>query len=305
MNDNVLSNLSFSEQTPSWRWDFVRALMDENRKPNRTTEPLVARAWRFLRRWIKGSGVTRMQLQADYPDIYAAYALYANPQSERWIVEAGLLSDASFEKVGEFVGKPASVIELYGKLFYDIRDKRAAKGYIANRVLMPAAQRGMDGRDYDFFMKTMAYFAGWSAMTEFVCDGELTEDMQTMLNNNFVNRMLKLGYIATHRLEVNNYNAIEVIEQCVKLRELEQTRRGPLSQNETWSVMESLLRKCATTAMSGTSDHEKDGQMIETLTYPAHEPRVLENTSGGRPILTYGDPIPICAPVDAGSVASL
>lgn len=292
MNDGFLDNLSFPEQTPSWRWDSVRAFLSEGKKPNRTTERLVVRAWRFLRRWVKSTQTGRIQLRAEYPDIYEAYAMFANPQSERWLVEAGLLSEADFKTIGDFVGKSADVVQLYGELFYDIREKRKARGYIANRILSPAAQRGLDGRDYDFFMKTLAYFAGWNAMSEFVGDGEMSEDMQTMLNNNFVNRMLKLGYLATHRLEVNNYNAIEVIEQCIKLRELEQNRRGPLSQNETWQVMEGLLRKCGTSVESGTFDEEKDGKMLETVTYSPIEPRVLENTSG-RKILAYGEPIPV------------
>ncbi len=290
MTDSFLNTLA--ERTPSWRWDFVRSLLSENKKPNRSTDKHVTRAWRFLRRWTRSTELGRMQMRGDYPDLCAAYTLFANPQSERWLIEAGLLSDASFEKIGEFVGAPAEVVELYGVLFYDIRDKRSARGYIANRILTPAAQRGMDGRDYDFFLKTLSYFAGWSAMTEFVGDGDLSEDTQSMLNQNFHNRMLKLGYLATHRLDVNNYNAIEVIEQCVKLRELESAKRGPLSQNETWSMMESLLRKCATSVDGGTLDQEVDGKLLETVTYSPHEPRVLENTDG-KPRLVFGDPIPI------------
>src|ERR1035437_7159552 len=300
MSDNLLDNLSFDEQTPSWRWDYVRALTSDGRKPNRTTDKIVTQAWRFLRRWTRGSASGRMQLKQEYPHLYAAYAVCANPQSERWLLEAGLLSQASFEAIGTFTGLDPIVIELYGQLFYDIREKRSARGYIANRILMPAAQRGMDGRDYDFFLKTISYFAGWDIMTQFVGDGELDENTQQYLSNNFVARMTKLGYIATHRLEVNNYNAVEVIEQCIKLRELEHSNKGPLSQNETWSMMEGLLRKCATAVETGPTDRMEDGNILETITCEAHEPRVLENTSVEK-ILAYGDPIPI----DAGPAVQL
>jgi hypothetical protein len=275
------------ENSPSWRWDLVKALLHEGRRPGRSMDKHVQNAFRFLSRWKKSTEVDRYLLKRDYPTLFSAYLLYANPHSERWLVEAGLLSEATFEDIGKYTAHKAKVVELYGEMFYDIREKREAKGYIANRVLIPAAQRGMDGRDFDCFLKMLAYFAGWKVMTDFIADGDMSDETRQFLSTNFMDSMLKLGYQATHRLDVNNYNAMAVIEQCVKLRELEQARHGSLTHAESWAIMESLLKKCATVPRT------------EAPQLSAVEPRVLENT-GDRKILTYGDPIPVMAGANNG-----
>jgi len=274
------------EGSPSWRWDFVKALIQENRKPSRMAEKPVVEAYRFLRRWNNATQADRFILRRDYPDLFAAYTMFANPSSEKWIVEAGLLSEASDDDIGQFAGHRGSVVKLYGQLFYDVRDKRASKGYIANQVLIPAVQRGLDGRDFDFCFKSLAYFGGWKVFTEFISEGAMSDDTRHFFAENFMDQMMKLGYKASHRIELNNFTALKVLELCVKLRELEQTRSGPLTHSETWGIMEGLLKKCGTTVV--------EGKAIPTEI----EPRVLENTQGK--VLTFGDPIPIYSGADNG-----
>ncbi len=277
---------SLYEGSPSWRWDFVKALIQEGRKPPRTAEEPVKAAYRFLKRWKQATQVDRYLLQRDYPNIFSAYLLYANPKSEKWLLEAGLLSEASDSDIGRYAGHRPEVVKVYGLLFYDVRDRRGAKGYIANQILVPAVQRGMDGRDFDFCLKALAYFAGWQAMTDFVSDGQMSDETRAFFAENFMDQMLKLGYKATHRVEVNNFTAMQIIETCVKLREIETSRTGPLTQGETWGIMEGLLKKCATTMTTGKA---VTGEV---------EPRILENTDGK--ILSYGDPIPIKAGANNG-----
>jgi len=278
LNDEISS---LYEGSPSWRWDFVKVLVQENRKPSRLAEKPIVDAYRFLKRWMNASEVDRYLLKRDYPDVFSAYVLFANPHSEKWVIEAGLLSEASDADIGQFAGHRAGTVNLYGQLFYDVRERRSAKGYIANQVLVPAVQRGMDGRDFDFCLKSLAYFGGWKVLTDFVAEGAMSEDTRHFFTENFMDQMLKLGYKATHRLEVNNFTSIQIIEMCVKLRELEQTRTGPLTHSETWGIMENLLKKCGTTVAQG-----------QAITAGV-EPRVLENTNGK--ILSYGDPIPVTA----------
>jgi hypothetical protein len=274
------------EGSPSWRWDFVKALIQENRKPSRMVEKSIGDAYKFLKRWRTATEVDRYLLKRDYPELFSAYLLYANPQSEKWLLEAGLLSDADDATIGQFAGHKPATVKLYGELFYDVREKRSAKGYIANQILVPAVQRGMDGRDFDFCLKALAYFGGWKVLTDFVSEGAMSEETRHFFSENFMDQMLKLGFKATHRLEANNFTSVQIIEMCVKLRELEQTRTGPLTHSETWGIMESLLKKCGTTVTQG-----------QAITVGV-EPRVLENTNGK--VLSYGDKIPVTAGEDHG-----
>ena len=47
------------EGSPSWRWDFVKALIQENRKPSRLAEKPINDAYKFLKRWSNASEATR------------------------------------------------------------------------------------------------------------------------------------------------------------------------------------------------------------------------------------------------------
>lgn len=269
------------DQAPAWRWDLAVAYSDEFRTPTRSSDPEVRAAWKFLAKWREcTSKVDKFNLRTIFPDLMPAYLMYVNPLSAKWLLEAGLLSGASVEDLSKFTGCPQPVIRKYGQLFYDIEEKRSARGYVISRVLMPAIQRGVDSRDYDFFMKSLAYFAGWKILVAFLSDELMDSEARAFFSDNFVDRMLKLGYVATHKLEINNYTATEVIDHCIKLRDLERAQGTPANQTEAWRILESLLQRCATTVTPATQ---------RTLT--AHEARVLEHQA--LPALKFGDKIPI------------
>ena len=89
LNDEISS---LYEGSPSWRWDFVKVLVQENRKPSRLAEKPIVDAYRFLKRWMNASEVDRYLLKRDYPDVFSAYVLFANPHSEKWVI-SGLVKN--------------------------------------------------------------------------------------------------------------------------------------------------------------------------------------------------------------------
>jgi len=259
-----------SRNSPSRVWELVCALKAENRMPSRRPEYAAVREGiYFLRRY--DSSVTtkeRTTLENDYPDLYMAHELYGDLSSERWILEAGLLTDISLADLASYIGQTESVVRKYGAVFYDIKPRLGARGYVLNHVCMPAVRRGMHGRDYDFLYKTMAYCLGWKVFTEFIDGKGMSDDSRGALEHSFRDRLLKLGWLAANRLEVNNFNGVEVIEQCLKLQELEKLRGPAVGQSEAYVVLQTLLTNCRATILPAGKDLCLD------------EPRVSEVLSG-------------------------
>jgi len=274
-------NIGMLDDLPSHRWETVALLVECQRKPNRrTSDKFIHRGFNFLKRYSTATALSKLDVRRDYPDLYWAYGIYDNPNSERWIIEAGLLTDISTQALAKYVGKPLMVIQTYEKMFYDVRSRLDSRGYMLNRIMMPAFDRGVHARDFDLLYKILAYCMGWKTFTEFIDSRPLADETRAQLSGSFQDRMLKLGWMAAHRLEINNYNAIEVIDKCIRLREVEsQQNLGGAGRDEVMGLLGGLLDRCVTTMLPIREVLQLD------------EPRVT-----GRNVLKYGEKIPIAVP---------
>lgn len=241
----MTESIDFCENTPSELWDTVVAMVDEKRAPSRRDEDEVyRRGFNFLKRWRTSTKVDRWAMKRDYPTLFSAFVLYANPQSEKWMIEAGLLTETPVEKIAEYVGQAVEVIKDYALFFFNVRSRLRSRGYILNQIMMPAFARGMHQRDYDMLFKTMAYCMGWDVFTEFLDKRSMSAQTRSKLSDGFKDNLIKLGYIATQRIEVNNFNATMVIELCLKLAEMERATGLGASNDEAMVLMQSLLSQC-------------------------------------------------------------
>lgn len=276
-------DLSLLDDMPERRWQVIALLVESGRMPRRRAgEDDIRRGFHFLRRYKAPAPlVSKLVLRDEYPELYWAYGLYENPKSERWIIEAGLLTDVPLPELAEYVAKPLGVVQTYERMFYDVRDRLGSRGYILNRVLMPSYSRGMHSRDFDLMFKTLAYCAGWSIFKEFIDSGVLTDDSRSFLESGRNDRLLKLGWMASHRLEVNNFNALEVMDLCLKLQEMEQNLKGG-TRDDVNKLLAGLLQSCVTTMLP------RDCKVID-------EPRAGVGVG-----LKYGEAIPVTAEVHDG-----
>jgi len=274
-----------SDDAPNWRWAVVRAMYDNSEPPSRNPEEnAFNRGLRFLRQLKKNRIVDVLAARREYPDLYTAHNLYENTGSERWIIEAGLLTNVGLAELGKYVAQSEEVIKTYALYFFDVKDKLDSRGYILNRVLTPASQKmGISPQDPDFAYKSMAYGLGWDGFTEFIDRRGLSDKLRGFLNTDFKDRLVKLGWMATHVVSLNNFTAIPIFEQVLKLMSMELQTRNEMgvSKDETLALMGALLNSCKVTILPYGSDLCLD------------EPRALEMIHGGRPKLSYGDPIPI------------
>lgn len=280
MEDRVI----ISRNSPSWIWDTVCAMNDDNRTPPRKQEYAALREGvYFLRRYDAASSSDVLTLERDYPDLFAAHELYINPVGERWILEAGLLTDLTLAELGEYISQPEAVIKKYSEIFYNIRPRLGARGYVLNHIFMPAIRRGMNGRDFDFLYKTLAYCLGWTVFTEFIDAKAMSDGSRTLLEAAFRDRMLKLGWIAANRLEVNNFNGTAILEQCLKLQELEKDKGPTAGQAEAHLVLQALLASCKTTILpSGKDlclDEPRVDELVAGVPYPKYVKPAIEVTS--------------------------
>jgi hypothetical protein len=278
--------IRFLDNGPDWRWSQVRSLVVEKRDPGRAVRDSHVRdGWRFFKRWRKSTEADLPYLKQDYPHLTSAYILYANPQSERWIIEAGLLTDVSHEELSEYVGHHVEVIRTYEKYFYDVRPKLGSRGYILNQILIPAVTNGIHERDYDFLYKTLAYCGGWKVFCEFIDNRNMSEDSYAFLQNNFKDRMLKLGWITAHKVQPNNFNSGALLDACLKLKEIEQKNESPAQKDEMMTQLNHLLDHCKTTIISARAelivDEPRASELMGGAVLPRYQAPVPELTGGG------------------------
>lgn len=212
----------YDSQAPDREWQVVCSMVETNKQPSRLDRYRFQRdCVRYRRRLQRAyTAYEQQDLAEEYPDIYAAHALARNPASCRWVAEAGVLANADAQTIADYVGVTRETVDTYERLFFNVRNKLSARGYILNQIAMPAFSRGMDGRDFDFMYKIIAYCAGWGVFTDFIEYKKLEPAAETWLTESFESRVKKLGWLAAHRVEVTQYNSIEIITKCLELKKL-------------------------------------------------------------------------------------
>lgn len=266
---------------PTWRWDYVTALVDENRSPSRDESERVFRnGYRYFKRFKTSTRVDLYSLKKDYPILFAAHSLFLNPNSERWLIEAGLLTDLPELSLADYVAQPLAVVEMYRDMFFDVKDKLNSRGFILNRVLMPAYRRGVHEADKDLMFKTFAYCFGWDMFVEFIDKRKMSDRAKGFFNDVFKDQMLKLGVAATQKIEINNFNATNIMELNIKMMELD--KLAHIGGNEAQA---SILLK-------GVIDSCKVNVLSSKVPVALNEPRSSEML-GVSKLLEYGEKIPV------------
>jgi hypothetical protein len=273
--------LTFSDNSPSWRWDLISAMVEESRAPSRRKEDAwIRQGYQFLRRWAHAEYADIPSLKRDYPNLFSAHLQFVNSTSERWIIEAGLIARVPHDVLGSYIGVPASVISCFETNFFDIASKLDSPGYVVNRILCPSIHGGLSGRDFDFMYKLVAYASGWSAFTELVEVKHMSNETEDWLKVSVRQGMWKLGLRAIHCLNVNQYNALEVIEKCLDLARLEREEGPAMAHSAAEQLVKGLLGECKLNIIPSTEQLESD------------ELRATEMV-GGPLMLRFGDTIPI------------
>ncbi len=162
---------------PHWAWDFVTFCLQNQRRPSAQYDGpwCVAARHMLKRRKLSGEEPSiafgnRIRLTWQY--IAAAYNLWRKDGVARWTLEARILAGQSDKDIGLREELPAEVVECYHALFFHVRDKLHAKGFISTLLCPP--YRTLTGSDVRYVWAFFGYHAGPVVLQAFIDDFKAT-----------------------------------------------------------------------------------------------------------------------------------
>lgn len=267
---------------PEWRWSRVTAIVEQGHTPpRRASDRLIKRGCTYLKRRLRLRDLEdQCWLQSDYPDLFGAHTMYENPESEKWLIEAGVLCKQTDEDLAAYISTSPGVIKAYTDYFFDIRSRLNAPGFIINRILRPVTKRGAVTDEHDLMIKMAAWTGGWQLVKESLDSRHLSDASISWLKTSFIHELVKKGWMSVRRIDVNNFTAMELINAVLRLAELEQDvhktkmqqKDEKIQQNEVLAGLQGLLNNMQTgilrpTKVTGVEEravlleknHGKDG----------------------------------------------
>jgi hypothetical protein len=229
---------TFSSRNPrrpiDWRWKRA-ALAADGTYPlsrRRDGDAWVARAARFIREQASCEiDMDTAELAERHPIIFWAYDIWftrddtGNPVRSE--VEARLLADDHVENIARRVATEVEIIEAYQRLFFDVRERLANRGFLTHCVLGPAVHLGFQAAEYDLIWKLFALLGGPLAVDLMIDHSvgharpDRAGDLKYFVADVAQNDLRRVAMLALKTLRINNFNAMEVINNFLKLVELE------------------------------------------------------------------------------------
>jgi hypothetical protein len=217
-----------------WRWQRA-ALAAEGTYPlsrRRDGDAWVARAARFIREQDScNTELDTAELAERYPVIFWAHDIWftqgdsGNPVRSE--VEARLLADDHVENIARRVATEVEIIEAYERLFFNVHERLADRGYLMHCVLGPAVHLGFQASEYDLIWKLFALLGGPLAVDLMIDQSvgharpDRAGDLKYFVADVAKNDLRRVAMLALKTLRINNFNAMEIIDKFLKLVELE------------------------------------------------------------------------------------
>ena len=144
------------------RWQWARALRAGVVRPRRGRDDgWVRRARRLQEALARRGGDDRHPRLAQFdPPALGAYRLWCGDPRLRREVEARLLAGQAAGAIADRVGVPATVVEAFAALFYDVVDARDSPDWVAFAVFGPDPHGRLAADDGDLLGKLLAYAGG-------------------------------------------------------------------------------------------------------------------------------------------------
>jgi hypothetical protein len=165
-------------RSPMWRWNLVKELVAKGAKNHRFDGPVVGQTVRYL--CLKGNDrASHEELSREFPEIFEADQINSQPSGDRWTIEALIVARESNQKIASYLGMDEEVVDTYEHLFFDVRDRLDAKGYV-NTQLLRNTSRGMDPTDPDVAWKAIAYIYGAKVAYAWMNIGEGADSIEEL-----------------------------------------------------------------------------------------------------------------------------
>lgn len=231
-------------RTPAWRRD--RAQVSTSSRGSHHDDA-VTNEYRKFRSLISN---TKTQFSAvhDHRDMFLAHRIHLDREKTPWVgfcIEARLLCGQSDEEIAAEACCPPGAVDLYEKLFFNVRDRLKAQDWVFNMVIVPsmaksdaaallAKDKDKDKKKeawpyatslpfYDGTLKFFSYYGGVD-MLEFLRNGFREEDPPTpdkaWVDKFFANTVRRRSMAAAMTFNVNPFNAMELFGLHTRLIEV-------------------------------------------------------------------------------------
>lgn len=223
-----------------WRWQRA-ALAASGEAPlaRKGGDRWVARALAFQRRQAETRGALDLaELAEGEPAIFWAHDLRYSDGDDyggspfRSELEARLLAADQSRNIADRLNTTVAVVEAYERLFFNVIDRRANRGYLIHQVLGAQVHTGFQVQDYDLIWKLMALLGGPLAVDLMIDQSighaypERPSDLKHFVADVTQNDLRRQAMLALKTLRINNFNAMEVVDKFLKLVEIERTTGG-------------------------------------------------------------------------------
>jgi len=249
---------------PDWRFERVRRLASRHPTPGRITkrdDPYVRKARTFLLRWRHREPEDREELFVANPGLYYAYEIYERAQEDpqaALLLEARLLTQTPYHDIANACDTIPATVEWYEALFFNVRDKLAARDWITSRVLVPAMIRNFGLLDQphhaqstdddnnlppfpvwsdqviarpflDASLKMFAYFGG-AVLCDFMIHGfqsgkllHNADNLAQFLDEHWALTLRARSAQAARTFQINKYNVMELFATHARIIEVEKS----------------------------------------------------------------------------------
>ncbi len=226
-----------------WRWQRVKDLDSAKASPSRSRDDKwVQRAHKYQQRKATLSVQTEARITAAYPAIHVAHEIRMNSYSHfRWIIEAAVLANISREELAEYIALTPKVIEAYEKLFFDVRDKLQAEGYVAGSILGAIVATGVDGADPDGFWKMLAFNGGWEQVKGCWCAGRATPEAMHYYREVALQQIMLKAAASGLGIQPNSYNGVDLMRVGMERAQYEEEHGQGTIQDKHSDAFKSLV----------------------------------------------------------------
>ena len=176
--------------------------------------------------------------------------------------EASVMANRPPHEMAEFLALPKSVLELYETMFFDVRDRLGAAGWVMANVLSPLTRHEITPYDPDAFWKGLAYFGGWDALLAAWRMGGTTATAMAFFGEDIRTRKMVGAAAALHSTKLNNFNAVEFVRLHVE----QQQHDAQFGQAQSATPLNA--------AMSRVFESINVTVLKSTASLPAEEPRL-------------------------------
>ena len=214
---------------PDWRWSRITSIVGNGRKLSRSRDDShVHRGVKMLKALRDGNG-SGEDIGRQYPAEYEAHLIHTRREerSGKWMLEAGILARQTPETLGEYLGIPASTVEAYEKLFFDVRDKLDRSGYIVTHVFDVFEDGCRIEKAISHWLGRVAYHSGWNAACHIWEANRPTLEAPQFLREALVDNIFANAFNELNQARVEKQRRGGVVEAALDVLRTEIETGGP------------------------------------------------------------------------------